>query len=69
MSRTNIDLNDKLVEEALELTKMKTKKEVVNYALSDLVRKKKRKEILRLMGSRCWKGNLDLLRRTRFDSY
>ena len=46
MHRTNVELDEKLVSEAMQLTRMTTKKEVVNYALSELVRKKKRKRIL-----------------------
>jgi Arc/MetJ family transcription regulator len=44
MSRTNIELNDKFLIEALKLTKMKTKKDVVNYALEELIKKLRRKK-------------------------
>ena len=37
MLRTNIELDEKLVDEAMKLTHKKTKKELVNYALSELV--------------------------------
>ena len=50
MSRTNIVLDNRLVKEALHLTHLKTKKEVVNYALEELVRKRKRKGLLKLEG-------------------
>lgn len=56
MSRTNIVLDDRLVKEALSLTHFKTKKEVVNYALQELVRKIKRKGLLELEGKVKWEG-------------
>ena len=43
MLRTNVELDKKLVKEALKFTHKKTKKEVVNYALEDLVKRFKRK--------------------------
>jgi len=36
---TNIVLNNKIVEEAMKLTGLKTKREVVDLALNDLVRR------------------------------
>ena len=38
MSRTNIDLDDKILKKAGKLTHLKTKKEIVNYAMEELVR-------------------------------
>jgi Arc/MetJ family transcription regulator len=43
--RTTIELDPKLVEEAMRLTGIKTKKELVNYALRELVRWLKREEV------------------------
>lgn len=65
MSRTNIELDEKLVEEALKLSRLKTKKAVVHYALQELVRKKKRKRLLELEGKVEWRGNLAELRKSR----
>lgn len=65
MLRTNIELDEKLVDEAMKLTQMKTKKELVNYALKELVRKIKRKKILDLEGKVQWTGNLDEMRKSR----
>jgi Arc/MetJ family transcription regulator len=58
MSRTNIELNDKVLKEALKLTKMKTKKDLVNYALEELVKKLRRKKILELEGKVKWEAIL-----------
>ncbi len=65
MLRTNIELDEKLVNEAMRLTKKRTKKETVNYALEELVRKLKRKKILDLEGKVEWIGDLDEMRRSR----
>ena len=48
--RTNIVLNDLLVEEAMKLTNIKTKKELVNTALKELVGNYKRKNLIELKG-------------------
>ena len=65
MSRTNIELDDKIVKEAIKLTHAKTKKEVVNYALEELVKKLRRKKILELEGKVKWEGNLNEMRSPR----
>ena len=36
--RTNIELNDELVEQAFALTGIRTKKELINFALAELVK-------------------------------
>ncbi len=66
--RTNIVLDDKLVREGLRLTHLRTKKDLVNYALKELVERKKRKGILELEGKIAWEGDLDRLRKARFDT-
>ena len=65
MSRTNIDIEDRLIRQARRLTGLKTKKAVVGRALEELVRIETRKGILRYYGSGIWKGNLKALRRNR----
>jgi Arc/MetJ family transcription regulator len=65
MLRTNIELDEKLVEEAMKLTHKKTKKEIVNYALDELVRRMKRKRLLELEGRVKWEGDLDEMRKPR----
>lgn len=66
--RTNIVLDDKLVKESLRLTGLKTKKDLVNLALKELVKRKRRKKILKLEGKIKWEGNLDEMRGSRFDT-
>jgi Arc/MetJ family transcription regulator len=65
MLRTNIELDEKLVAEAMMLTHKKTKKELVNFALKELVSKIKRKKMLELEGKVQWTGDLNEARKTR----
>ena len=65
MSRTNIEINDQLVREAQKLTRLKTKRAIVDRALELLVRTEKRKGLLRYYGRGVWKGDLRAMRRNR----
>ncbi|MDZ7696991.1 MAG: type II toxin-antitoxin system VapB family antitoxin [Deltaproteobacteria bacterium] len=65
--RTNIVLDDDLVEQGLALTNLKTKRDLVNLALRELVHSKRRKSLLALEGKLHWEGNLDEMRKTRFE--
>ena len=48
--RTNIELDDKLVEQAFALTGIRTKKELINFALAELVKSRSPKNLLDLAG-------------------
>ena len=48
--RTNIDLDDDLVNEAFKLTGVRTKKELVNMALQELVKTRRRMDWRDLVG-------------------
>jgi Arc/MetJ family transcription regulator len=48
--RTNIVLDENLVEEGLRLSGAKTRKELVNQALRELVENRKRRNLLDLAG-------------------
>jgi len=63
--KTNVDLDEKLVLAARELTGLKTKKELVNHALSELVRRGDQKKILALKGKIQWQGDLAEMRSLR----
>ena len=43
--RTNVDLNDKLIEEAFALTGARTKKELLHLALQELVRVRRKQDL------------------------
>ncbi len=60
--RTNIVINDDLIDEALKLTKLKTKKAVVEEGLKLLVQLKKQEKIKSLRGKLKWEGNLEEMR-------
>lgn len=49
--RATIDIDDKLMEEAKKLTMVKTKKELINLSLKELIRKKRIEHLLSLFGS------------------
>ena len=65
MARTNIELNDTLILKARKLTRLRTKREIVDRALELLVRSETRKGILRFYGRGVWKGNLKAARSNR----
>lgn len=48
--RTNIEIDDQLIEEAFKLTNVRTKKELVHLALEELIKAKKKKDLLDLAG-------------------
>ena len=45
-----------LLKEGLSLTHFETNTELVNYALEELIKKKKRKQILKFEGKIKWNG-------------
>jgi len=65
--RTNIVIEDELIKKCIEYTGLKTKKEIVNFALLELIQRKERKEILRFKGKLHWEGDLEEMRRSRFN--
>lgn len=65
MGRTNIELDEQLVAQGLKLTRSKTKRELVDLALRELVAKKSRKKLLALAGKVGWRGSLAALRKSR----
>lgn len=60
--RTNIVVDDSLMEEALKLTNIKTKRGVVDTALKLLVQVKRQEKIRKLRGKLHWEGNLAEMR-------
>ena len=68
MGRTNIVIDDDLVRKARKLTRLKTKREIVDKALELLVRSESRKGLLRHYGTGIWKGDLKAMRRKRAHS-
>jgi Arc/MetJ family transcription regulator len=65
MGRTNIEIDESLVRKARRLTRLKTKRQIVQKALELLVRSETRKGILRYYGSGIWQGDLKAARGNR----
>jgi Arc/MetJ family transcription regulator len=63
--RTNIEISDELIEEALRISRLKTKRAVVEAGLRILIRLKRQEDILHLAGKVQWDGNLDESRQGR----
>lgn len=64
--RTNIVLDDKLVAEVMKLTGAKTKREVVDMALRELLYKEKQRRLKRLKGSNLLDPEYDLFKARRW---
>lgn len=66
MGRTNIEIDDQLVERAMRLTGARTKREVVDIALRRVVEKGSLyRAVRRLRGRLAWKGDVDAWRSAR----
>lgn len=63
--RTNIEIDDRLLTEAMKVGGFKTKKAAVEEALRLLARKKAYRDVLALRGKVHWAGKLDELRRAK----
>ncbi|NVN92496.1 MAG: type II toxin-antitoxin system VapB family antitoxin [Desulfuromonadales bacterium] len=65
MSRTELNLNDELYEQAKLYTGLKSKEDVVNYALKYLVEQMDMETLLGLQGKSSWEGDLNQMRMGR----
>ena len=63
--RTNIEIDDKLMKDALRATGAKTKKEAVEIGLKTVVRLRLQEKISALKGKITWEGNLEAMRTDR----
>jgi len=61
--RTNIEIDDQLMSEAMAATGLRTKKETVEAGLRLLARRKRQASALDLFGKVEWQGDLDAERR------
>lgn len=60
--RTNIVIDDALMDEALRATGLRTKREAVELGLRTLVRLQAQAEIRRFRGKLRWEGDLEAMR-------
>ncbi|MFU2487739.1 type II toxin-antitoxin system VapB family antitoxin [Thauera sp. WH-1] len=63
--RTNIEIDDHLMQDALRMTGLKTKREVVETGLRTLLRLCEQQRIRSLHGKLDWQGDLDAMRTDR----
>lgn len=63
--RTTIDIDEALIQDAMRLTGITTKKAMVDAALKLMVSLKKQEQIRQLRGKFKWEGHLDELRKGR----
>lgn len=63
--RTNIVIDDKLMQDTLNATGLKTKREAVELGLRTLLRLRQQETIRRFRGKLDWQGDLDAMRTDR----
>ena len=63
--RTNIVIDDDLMNEVLAKTGIRTKREAVELGLRTLLRLRKQEDIRNYRGKFTWDGDLDEMRNTR----
>ncbi len=67
--RSTIDIDEKLLREAQKITGAKTKKELVNLSLGELIKKKRKEHLIGLFGSSVLDiglGDVEKLRKDEF---
>lgn len=65
MKRTNLVLDEALLEEATRLSGERTYSRTVERALEEFVRRARAQQILTLAGSGLWEGDLSVVREDR----
>lgn len=63
--RTNIEIDDRLMKDTLKVTGLKTKREVVELALKELLRLERQTDFRKLRGKIDWQGDLEEMRLDR----
>jgi Arc/MetJ family transcription regulator len=63
--RTNIDLDETLVEQAMAVTGQRTKKAAIEEALRRLIRAHEQKQAIEDLRGLGWEGDLDAMRASR----
>jgi Arc/MetJ family transcription regulator len=58
----HVTVDAALIEQGLTATGLKTHRELVNFALRELVRRENQKKLLELKGQVQWEGNLTAMR-------
>ncbi len=66
--RTNVVLDEALIERARQLTGIKTKREVIQEALRTLIQLREQEQVRQLRGKLHWEGDLAGQRESRSDT-
>ncbi len=65
MGRTNIVLDETLVNKCQKATGIRTRRALVDHALQELLRHERQRKILELKGAITWEGDLSKSRKAR----
>lgn len=65
MARTVIDIDEEVLAQALRLSGLRKKVDVVNFALRKLVEQQEIEQLLTLKGKIQWEGDLEQMRKDR----
>ncbi|OGJ93404.1 MAG: transcriptional regulator of the Arc/MetJ class [Candidatus Raymondbacteria bacterium RifOxyC12_full_50_8] len=65
MKRTNIVIDENLVKRGLRATGLKTRRALVDFALQEVVKRERVKDLIALRGAIHWDGDLSRMRRSR----
>ena len=65
MKRTNIVLDDELLDKCMTTTGIKTQRALIDHALRELLRQESQTKILELKGKVKWEGDLGKWRKDR----
>ena len=57
--RTNVDIDDQLLEQAFSVSRARTKKDLIHEALRELIRLRKRKDLTELAGTIQFREDFD----------
>ena len=63
--RTNVVLDEELVEAGLEITGLKSRRALIDYALRELLRRESQRKIFEHKGKVHWEGDLSSMRQRR----
>ena len=65
MGRTNVVIDDDLINECQKLTGIRTRRALIDFALHEVRRRGRQKRLLELKGAIEWEGNLAEWREVR----
>lgn len=57
--RTNVEIDDSLMQEAMAIGQIKTKKQTIEFALKEYIAAAHRRKLFDLRGKVEWEGNLE----------